>query len=192
MEVLVEGDGIREVGARVELDAGHHRAHPAGAGEEDRGKPRRDVVSDLTEVCPAPGPALTPAVTSVAEKAMVHAQRLDDQVVDRKPSGPTPVRVAPVETRGGLRGLVVESRDGATQVDIEWMVGVISRQRSQAVVTEEFALVEHVLEDAAQAVFVDDGEQAALALRVLDVERDGGGVARLVVSAESKPCGDTR
>src|ERR1700733_10870215 len=108
MEVLVEGDGIREGGAREELDAGPHRAHPAGAGEEDRGKPRRDVVSDLTEVCPAPGPARILDRPRIAEKAMVHAQRLDDQVVDRKPYGPTPVRVAPVETRGGLRGLVVE------------------------------------------------------------------------------------
>src|SRR4029077_8815013 len=187
MEVFVEGDGIREVGARVELDAGHHRAHPAGAGEEDRGKSRGNVVGDLSQVRLAPGPAWILDRPRIAEKAVVHAQRLDDQVVDWKPYGPTPVRIASVETRGRLRGLVVESRDGATQVDIEWMVGVISRQRSQAVVAEEFALVEHVLEDASQAVFVDNGEQAALALRVLDVERNGGGVARLELDEQSKP-----
>ena len=44
------------------------------------------------------------------------------------------------------------------------------RERTQAVVAEKLGFVEHVVEDAAQPVGVDDREQPALALGVLDFE----------------------
>ena len=100
VKVFVKRDGIAEVGPRVRFDAGHHGTYAVTVLQEDRGKPRRYVIGDCAEVRLPPGPARIFDSPRIAEEAVVDAQRLDDQVVDRKPDRPTPVRVAAVKARG--------------------------------------------------------------------------------------------
>src|SRR5262249_54053930 len=92
----------------------------------------------------------------ITEVAMVFAQRLDDQEVDREPDRASPVRVPPVDRTARLARLVgdhtAEAREG--------MGFVFLGERADSVIGEELIRVEQASQDALQLVSVGEGQQA--------------------------------
>ena len=79
-------------------------------------------------------------------------QRLDQQIVDRKPDRAAPVRVAAEQSGARFGRLVVHAVLGAVHVEHVGMVRVRSRERADAVGRKEFVFVEHDLAAPAQLV----------------------------------------
>ena len=97
---------------------------------------------------------------AVAVEVMVALQRLDQQVVDRKPDRAAPVGVAAEEAGGGLAGLVVHPMLLAVETEDVRPVLVDAGQGADAVGREELVLVEQVAQHALQPLARRDGQQA--------------------------------
>src|SRR5581483_12197645 len=98
VEVLVERDQVLPGGvARRQAIGAEHRARAVLAAQEERDEPARQLVGDLREVQLHAGAGRALDREAGAEEAVVDAQDLDQEVVDRHPDRPSPVRVAPEE-----------------------------------------------------------------------------------------------
>ena len=89
-------------------------------------------------------------------------QRFDQQVVHREPDRTAPVRVAAEQTAGRLGRLVVHAVLGLAEREHVWMLGVVARDRADAVGREELVLVQHEPQDPRQLLAGDDRQQPAL------------------------------
>ena len=85
----------------------------------------------------------------------------EDEVVDREPHRPPPVRIAAEHATVGFGGDVADLVGVAVDVDPEGVVGVGAGHGAEAVGAEELVLVEHAGEDASQLGFVDHREHPA-------------------------------
>src|SRR5205814_359708 len=77
---------------------------------------------------------------------------------------PAPVGIAAEHAAVGFGGLVVHAVLAPAETEYVGMLLVRARQRANAVGAEEFVFVQHLLEDPAEALFVDDRHEAAIAV----------------------------
>src|SRR5262245_13709995 len=95
IEVLVKEHEVVPVRiAPVLFDALEHGTCAVAITQEDARKPSRKVGCDLFERHQLAGTCRTLDLEVVAEVVMELLERFDQQVVDRKPDRPTPVRIA--------------------------------------------------------------------------------------------------
>ena len=88
-------------------------------------------------------------------------KRLDEQVIDGEPHRPAPIGVAAEELADRFARFIADLVFFALEHQTIGVLGVPPRETADAEGREEFVGVEHNREDAAQAVFVDHGEQAS-------------------------------
>jgi hypothetical protein len=98
---------------------------------------------------------------------MVALQRLDQQVVDRKPDRPAPVGVAAEEAGGGLARLVVHPMFLAIEPEDVRPVAVGAGKGADAVRREELIFIQHVAQDALELLARRDGQQPVAAALTL-------------------------
>src|SRR5581483_5345098 len=109
VEVLVERDQVVPRGVALEeVVASEDRPRSVGALHEDRDEARRELVGHLLERQMPAGASRALDDEVVAEVAVVHPQRLQQEVVDGEPNRSAPVRVAAEEARRRLARFVVE------------------------------------------------------------------------------------
>ena len=94
----------------------------------------------------------------VAEEAAVRAQLVGEQHVEREPDRAAPVRVAAEHRRGRLAGFVVDARLLADGLD-DGAASIGRRQRPDAERRQELVGVEQPLQDATQALRIDQRQQ---------------------------------
>src|SRR5579884_4344690 len=159
VEVLVEREQIVPGGVLLEqLVAPEDGTCPVGALQEDSDEAMCELVGHLGERQPSARAGRALDEEGVAEIAVVDAQRLEQEVVDREPDGPAPIRVSAEEAGGRLGRLVAERRRDTVHRDLQRMVGVIARERADPVRRQELALVEQHGQEPPQPVDVDDRE----------------------------------
>jgi len=86
----------------------------------------------------------------------------DDQRIDRHPDRSAPVRVAAEHARVGFRRQIAHPVFLAARRKDIGMLGMVARQRPDAVGAQEFVLVEHPGQDASQSVLVDEPDDPPL------------------------------
>src|SRR5262249_3860122 len=122
VEVLVEEDVVppRRIVLKT-LDPAEAGAPAVGAADEERDQPFAEVVGDLLQRVLVAGSRRILELELVSEEAGIPRERLDDEEVHGHPDRPAPVRVAAEHPRGRLRGLVVDRRLRAVDVENERM-----------------------------------------------------------------------
>src|ERR1039458_4620587 len=108
-------------------------------------------------------------------------ERFDDQVIEREPDGSAPIGVAAEEAACRFAGLIADAVVGALPGELVGMLLVRAGKAANAEGGKEFPLVEHAAEDAAKFVWIDDGEQTALAFAGNRHGSDVRGEVRAVV-----------
>ena len=95
VEVFVKGDRVAPVGIGLELfDVAEDGALAVGAAEEDAGEAAGDFCRDFPKVHHLARACRALYFEIVAVVVMELLERFDNQVVNRKPDWPAPVRVA--------------------------------------------------------------------------------------------------
>src|SRR5262249_10263655 len=109
MEVLVEGDVVAEVGIAVQPRvASEDRPPPIAAAQEEAGESLREVAGHLGQCRLPAGAGGVLHGELVAQEVVELLERLDEQVVDRKPDRAAPVAVPSEQTGAALPGLVAK------------------------------------------------------------------------------------
>ena len=117
VEVLVEQNQIAPVRIVLErLDAAEHRTPAILVAQEDARHPARELRGHLAEGHELPGSGRALDGESVAVVVMELLQRLDQEIVDRKPDRPAPVGVAAEQARRRLGRLVADFVSRAVHV----------------------------------------------------------------------------
>src|SRR5207244_2906063 len=111
----------------------HSRHAPAEPGRERAGGRARDSGGHSPQVEQPAGAGRALDLQVVAEEVVELLERLDQQVVDREPDRPPPVRVAAEEARRRLGRLVVHAVLGALDLQHVGMLAMVARQRADAV-----------------------------------------------------------
>src|SRR5437867_11165494 len=176
MEVLVEQDELFPVRVRREpLVVAMTGAAAVLVREEGRGEPPRELERNLAEVHPASRAAghldrqLVPVIVVIA------LERLDEEIVHRKPHRAAPVRVAAEGSRRRLSRIVGYAVLPALHDERVRPHAIDARERADAVRRQELALVEHVGEGSLEPAARGNREEtvavsaAALPLHVGDV-----------------------
>ena len=182
VEVFGEGEEVFEVGVLLEFgEAAVEGAVAAGVFEEEVGEARGEFEGDIPEVFlnARVGGAFDGEGVAVVEVELLEG--FDEEVVEGEPDGAAPVGVAAEEAGGGFGGFVIEGVEGAIEVEAEGVVFVEAGDGAQAVGGEEFVFIEGAGEDGAEAVFVDDGKEAAVGLARGDDGGDGAAEFRAVL-----------
>src|SRR5882762_4841325 len=91
---------------------------------------------------------------AVAQVVVELLERLDHEVVHRKPDRAAPVRVAAEEAAFRFGGLVVDAVLLAVQDHATGLTGMKSREAADAVGRKELGLVEQHRENSAEALLV--------------------------------------
>src|SRR6185295_7165157 len=134
VEVLVEDGHAPPARIRGEPRVGARTGPPpARVREEEAAEAGRELARDLAQVheLPRAGRALDPQ--AVAVEVVVALERLHDEVVQREPHGPAPVRVAPEERAGRLAGRVGDAVLRAVGAEHVRAVAVDARHGAEAV-----------------------------------------------------------
>src|ERR671925_1782990 len=164
VEVFIEKHEVAPMRITGEaLDAAVDWATPVRVAQEDPREPARQLGGDLGERHHV-ARARRELDLQLAAVEMIEAlQRLDDEEVHWKPDRSPPVGVPSEQPARRFRRLVVDTVRVPLDVQDVRMLGVVTRQRANAVGREEFALVEHRQQYARQSVAVDEREQPSLA-----------------------------
>src|SRR6185295_410822 len=155
MKVLVEEHEITPV--RIVLEAARgavDRPPPLRIGHEDADEPSRQLRSDFEQGHEPPGARRTFDAKVIAVVTVELQQRAYEQQVHRKPHRPAPVRIAAEHAAIGLGRSIRDLILIGAAAEYVWMIAVISRQRTDTEVAEEFLGVEHSGEHATQLVFI--------------------------------------
>src|SRR2546425_3942748 len=179
MEIFMKEDELPPMRIALEdFDTTGHRAPTILPAQEDTREPPGYFRRDLPQVGFPLRMSRALDLEILAIVVVELLQRLDEQIVHRKPDRPAPVGIAAEQTRGGFGGLVIHAIDMAVDRELVRMIQVITRQSADSAGGEEFGFVEHAREDALQLLAVDERQQAADAarrpLRHFDVLRDIG------------------
>src|SRR2546426_4286005 len=124
-----------------------HGALSVIVAKEDPGQAGRQLGRDLVDGVIATGSRGTLDPEIVAVVVMELLQRLDDQVVDRHPDRPAPIRVAAKESRRGLAWLILDCKALAVPLQHVRTLLVVSRERTNTVVGQKLRFVEHPAEE---------------------------------------------
>src|SRR5215470_18964951 len=134
VKVLVEEHEVTPVWVALEfLGAAVDGPASVGASQEDARQPPRQLRGDLPEVQPRAGAGRELDLQGVAVEVVELLQRLEQQIVHRKPDRPAPVRVAAEYAARRLGRLVVDPMVQAVHVQDVWVVLVIPRHPADAV-----------------------------------------------------------
>ena len=87
-------------------------------------------------------------------------QRLDQEIVDRKPDRSAPIRIASKQTGAGLRRFVVHAMFMAHDRDDIGMIFVIARESPNAVGRQKFLFVQQVPQDGFQPIATHEGKKS--------------------------------
>src|SRR5262249_12091268 len=138
VEILIEERQIAPVGIAPEaLEVAVDRPAPGRVAQEDRRKPSRQLARHVAERHQASRGRRALDLDPLAIEAAELPERLQEQIVDGKPDGSTPVRVAAEETRGGLAGFIAEAILAVAESKPVGVVPVDPRERADAVRRQE-------------------------------------------------------
>jgi len=87
-------------------------------------------------------------------------QRLDDQIVDRKPDWTPPVRISAKKPRLRLTRLIINPVFCSIDVKSIWIFSMKPRYRSDSIRRQELLLIEHNFQNPSQFVPVHQRQQA--------------------------------
>ena len=82
---------------------------------------------------------------------MEAAQRLDDQVIDRHPDRPTPVRLAAELSRVRFSWHIADTETTPGMLENKWVALVMLGDAPDAEIGQELSLVEHTHQEAFHA-----------------------------------------
>src|SRR5437762_13515373 len=103
MKIFVEKDEVAPVRiALEELQSSCHRAPPVLSAQENMGEPPGDFRGDLPEIGLGAGIGGALHFEIFAVVVMIFLQGFDQQIINRKPDRPAPVRISPKEAGRGL------------------------------------------------------------------------------------------
>ena len=164
VEVLAEEDVVLPLGIVLKpVDPAEARSATVLADEEERHEATAEILGDLCKRVLLAGAGRVLDGQVVPEEPGVPAQRADDEIVDGERDRPAPVGVAAEHPGCRLGGLVVDLCADAADVELEWVLSVPARDRTQAVGGEEVRFVEQALEQP-QHVRDGNGSEQKLAL----------------------------
>src|SRR5512133_1633922 len=89
-------------------------------------------------------------------------ERLNDQVIDRKPDRSPPVGVPAEQAAIGFRGLVGNSICDAVYIQLIRMLRINAREGSDAMGGEKFIFVQHTIQDTLHTMPAQNCEQASV------------------------------
>ena len=168
MEIFVEEEIVAEVGIGLEFFAAAEDGAAAGrVAKENVGEAAFDFAGDFEEghLLAGAGGALDGEV--VAEVAVVDEQGTDDEEIDGEPDGTAPIGIAAEHAGFGFSGLVLDDEAFAVNFEDVGIVEVMAGEGADAVVAEEAGFIEHAGEDAAELVFIADGEEGTAGIALL-------------------------
>ncbi len=165
MEILVEEQAIPPVRVALEfLGSPVHRPPARLVAQKDADQPIGDLAGDLEEVHQHTRARRAFDLEGVAVVQIVLQHGADQQGVHRHPYRAAPVGIAAEHAAVRLGRQVLHAILRALGRKHEGMIGVVARQRANAMRAQEFALVQHARQDPAQPIGIDDRHDAASAL----------------------------
>src|SRR5258708_4346073 len=120
--------------------------------EEQREQATAELPRHLIEGEELPRARRTFDAEVITEVAGVASQCFDDDVVDRKPHRPAPVGVTAEQPARRLGRLIVDNRARRREVELERLVAMAGRHRTNAVWRQHAFFVEHVRQYSSQAL----------------------------------------
>ena len=129
------------------------------------GEPPGDFRGDLPEIGLGAGIGGALHFEIFAVVVMIFLQGFDQQIINRKPDRPAPVRIPSKEARRGFRRLVGDAVRISVHVNFVGVVLVKARKGAHAVRREEFRFIQHAAEYALELLAIHEGEQPAHAAR---------------------------
>src|SRR5262249_42127856 len=142
-------------------DAPVDRAPAIWPAQEDARQPVGDLGCHVPEGGPRTRPRRTLDLNARAIEVVELLEGLDQEVVDRKPDRPAPVRVSAKEARARFRGLIVYPVLAAINRKHVWVVAVMLGHAADPVGGEELTLVEHQAEDPGELRAAHDRQKPA-------------------------------
>src|SRR5579883_953511 len=193
VEVFVEQDQVAPVGIGLELvEVAEYRAPAVAVAQEQIVQAAREFGGDLPQTHPLAGAGGEFYLEAVSQIVMEFLQGFDQQEVHREPDRAAPVGIASEQPGRRFAGFVVDAVVHAVDREHVGMLAVIAGEGADAVGREELVLVEHVFQDAAQLVLIDDGKQAAQAAAGRHHAGDVGRQVRAILDEPLEAALETR
>src|SRR5258705_3950066 len=165
VEVLVEEQMVAPVRVGLELlGTAEHRTAAPFVPEKDARQPCGNLPGDFEEIHHDAGPGGALDREAVAVVRVELQERADQQRVHRHPDWSAPVRISAKHRRVRLRWQIAHPVLLSAGAEYVRVVEVHTRERPDAEGAEEFVLVEHPREDAAQPLAADEREDTASAV----------------------------
>src|SRR5258705_4693275 len=149
VKVFVEKDEVAPVRiALKKFAAASYRPAPFRIAQKNVNEPPRDFSSHLPEIGFRARVRRTLDFEIFAVIVVKFLKRFHEQVVDRKPDGPTPIGIAAEKTGRGFRRLVVHTVRISVHVYFVGMILVKARKSAHAEGRKKFRLVQHAAKHA--------------------------------------------
>src|SRR5712691_8029138 len=162
VEVFVEKDEVTPVRiALKELGAASNGPSAVRIAEKNVNEPPGNFRGYLPEIGFAAGMRGALYFEIFAVIVVIFLEGFHQEIVDRKPDRPAPVRIAAEQARRGFGGLVVHAIRISVYVNFVRMVLVEARKGAHAVRRKEFRLVQHAAKHALELFAIHEGEQPA-------------------------------
>ena len=159
MEVLVEQWRVPAWVLLEALTVAEHRTAAIRPLQERRHEPPPQLLGYLAQIHHDAASRRAFDEELVAEVHVIALECLDDEVVDREPHGPPPVRVATVDRRRRLRGLIIDAVLLTIDVDLVRRTFESLGHRAQTMRREHRILAQDLHENPTQVIGINHGEQ---------------------------------
>src|SRR5215468_3664221 len=163
MKVLVEEDVVTPVLIAPPTVKAMSRAASVLVADEQARQPSRELLADLEESQLASRADRTLDLEVVAQVGILVDEGADEHELHGHPDRAAPVGVTPQHPTVRVTRDISDPVLLSARVEDIGVLGVISGQRANPVGTQELALVEHVAEDPAELVRVDQRKNPAAA-----------------------------
>src|SRR6266446_7522671 len=157
MKIFVEKDEVAPVRIALKaLGAASYGPATARIAKKNMNEPPGDFRGDLPEIGFGAGIGGALHFEIFAVVVMIFLQGFDQQIINRKPDRPAPVRIPSKEARRGFRRLVGDAVRISVHVNFVGMVLVKARKGAHAVRREEFRFIQHAAEHALELLAIHE------------------------------------
>src|SRR6267378_2965833 len=162
VKVFIEKDEVAPVGIVLkELRAAHHRPAAIRIAEKNANESPGYFRCDLPEIGFRAGMRGTFNFEVLAVVMVIFLERFHQQIVNRKPDGPAPVRIPAKKARGGFGRLVLDAADISVHLNFVRMILVVARKGAHTIRRKKFRFVQHAAEHALELFAVHEREETA-------------------------------
>src|SRR5580692_1630831 len=119
-------------------------------------------------------------------------QGLDEEIVQRKPDRPAPVRISAKNTAARFGRLVIDTADMIVHLNFVGMIEVVARQRTHSVGGQKLGFVQHAAENALDLFAIGERKETANSARRALRHFDMLGNVSMIVDEPLHPAFETR